>query len=143
VYLMATNGSPNISFRIAVSDIWFGAGSDRTHATGGLQQTNNVAAGSNLGIAGGVLAGISSIPGILVAGAGMKATDDAESIRENFVIKQFQNVTLSPGRSAEGFVYLVQHEPISSASLPPLNIAICNLSNGTTNLLTLPLLKTP
>jgi hypothetical protein len=140
VYIRATNGNSGTTYRIVANDIWFGSAAER-RVSAGLQQTNYVAAGSSLGVAGGVLAGISAVPGILVAGAGMKATDDAESIQENFVIKQFQNVTLTPGRSAEGFVYFVQTAPISINALPPLNIAVCNVSNHTTNLLCIPLIK--
>jgi len=63
----------------------------------------------------------------------MKATDDAESIRENFVIKQFQNVTLPPGKSAEGFVYYGQTGPIQMNALPSINIPVYNLQSQLTN----------
>ena len=64
---------------------------------------------------------------ILVMGLGMKLTDDEESIRENFIIKQFQNVNLAPGKSAEGFVYFVQPRPIALESMPSINIPVIDL----------------
>ena len=134
VYLIVTNGNPGTSYRIISREIWFGTNGDQTwRANSGLVQTNTTAAGSGLAIAGGVVAGLSSVSGIAILGFAMKATDDAESIRENFVIKQFQNVTLPPGKSAEGFVYYGQTGPIQMNALPSINIPVYNLQSQLTN----------
>ena len=135
VYLIVTNGNRGASYRIVAREIWFGAGALHTlHAKSGLSETNSTAADSNLAITGFALAlTTGGAAGIIMAGAGMKAIDDAESIRENFVIKQFQNVTLSPGKSAEGFIYYGQANPISITTLPFINIPVQNLETHQTN----------
>ena len=144
VYLVVKNGNSAVSFRIVSREIWFGSGPENKLVTrSGLEHTNAWAAGSSLAIAGGVVAGISPISGLLIIGGGMKATDDAESIRENFVIKQFQNVTLPPGKSAEGFVYYAQTGPIQINRLPSINIPVCNLQTQQTNTFSLPLGAAP
>jgi hypothetical protein len=140
VYLMVTNGNPEISYRIIANEICFVDGGAQTLKTkSGLVETNTDAAGSGLAIAGGVVAGLSAVSGIAIIGFAMKATDDAESIRENFVIKQFQNVTLNPGRTAEGFVYYGQSSPILLNALPIINIPAHNLKTRETNNFLLPL----
>ena len=134
VYLTAANESTNSSFRIISSTIWFSPGeNDALRVASGIQQTNTSAAGSGLAVAGGVLGSV------LIAGWGMKLTDDAESIRENFVIKQFQNVNLAPGKSAEGFIYFMQNHPISPVSLPWVHIPVLDLQAQVTNTISLPL----
>lgn len=134
VYLMASNGSTNISYRIVSSSIWFSLReNDAQHIKSGLQQTNHSAAGSDVAIAGGVLGSIA------VMGLSMKLTDDEESVRENFVIKQFQNVNLAPGKSVEGFVYFRQPHAISLDSLPSVNIPVEDLQSQITNTISLPL----
>lgn len=136
VYLTAANESTNASFRIISSRIWFSPGeNDAVGVASGIQQTNNSAAGSGVAVAGGALGSI------LIAGWGMKLTDDAESIRENFVIKQFQNINLAPGRSAEGFIYFVQDHPISPASLPWVHVPVLDVQGQLTNTISLPLVS--
>ena len=134
VYVMASNESTNISYRIVSSRIWFSLGeNDALHVKSGILQTNTSAAGSDVAIAGGILGSIG------VLGLSMKLTDDEESIRENFVIKKFQNVNLAPGKSAEGFVYFVQPHPISLDGLPSVNIPVEDLQSQITNTISLPL----
>jgi hypothetical protein len=136
VFIAATNAHSAFSYRIVTHDIWFGAGPNYgVVVKAGVEGSNNVAAGSSQAIAGGVIAGLSPILGIAIVGAGMKATDDAESIRENFVIKQFQNVTLSPGRHAEGFVYFVQTNQVHPDQLPSINIPVRDQQSQGTNVL--------
>jgi hypothetical protein len=138
VYLRASNGNKETTFRIVASNIWFGLGENSAlQVRSGIRQTNTSAAGSNLAVAG------AAAGGILVMGLGMKLTDDEESIRENFVIKQFQNVNLAPGKSAEGFVYFVQPHAISLDSLPVVNVSIQNLQSEVTNTISIPLGATP
>lgn len=135
VYLSVTNSNPDASFRIVTRDIWFAFGDgDVQQARGWQYQTNYSSAGTSVGIAGGAtLAAASTGGGLLLLGIGMKMTDDEESIRENFFIKQFQNVTLTPGKSANGFVYFTQTNPISSEHLPAISIPVQNLQTHQTN----------
>ena len=134
VYLTATNASTNTSYRIAVHSIWFSlAENDAAVVMSGIQQTNTSAAGSDVAVAGGI------VGGIMIMGLGMKLTDDAESIRENFEIKQFQNANLAPGKSAEGFIYFVQPHPISPVSLPWVHVPVLDLQAQVTNTVSLPL----
>jgi hypothetical protein len=141
VYLITSNGSTNMSYKIVSSNIWFSTGlRDARQVKSGLQQTNTSAAGSGVAVAGSIMGGLG---GVLVAGFGMKLTDDEESIRENFVIKQFQNVDLGPGKSAEGFVYFTQPYPIPLESLPSVNIPVVDLKSQATNTISLPLNQLP
>ena len=137
MYLRAANDAPTNTYKIEAGAIWFAvAGNSGLRVKEGMCDTNTTAAGSSLGVAGGASALLSPVAGLLVAGAGMKATDDAESVRENFVIKHFQNVTLSPGKSADGFVYFVQPGPISPACLPCISIPVQDLLRHQTNVFT-------
>jgi hypothetical protein len=145
VYFMATNGNPGASYRIVAREIWFGAGDHHNlHAKSGLLETNTAAASSSLAVAGFGLAFVTGGPaGVFIASAGMKAIDDEESIRENFVIKQFQNVTLLPGKSAAGFIYYGQADPISINALPFINVPVQNLETRQTNTFSISLTRAP
>src|ERR1035441_5483717 len=70
VYLMASNSDSTASYRLVTSHIWFALGhGDGSHVEGGIHQTNTSAAGSGLGVAGGVVAGVSSVAGVVLLGA--------------------------------------------------------------------------
>jgi hypothetical protein len=87
----------------------------------------NLAAANAVGMAGAVAL---SIPMIF---AGGKLTSDAMVVAKNFVDKEWRNQTLSPGQSAQGFVYFMLPEKKTINDVTALEMMLLNVRNQQTS----------
>lgn len=100
VHLKAVNESPGATWLLRLEDIFLADGSG-TPGPSAQSETikSNYAAANAVGMAG---AAVISFPLLIASG---KLTKDAMVKEKNFVDKEWRNQTLSPGQSAEGFLY--------------------------------------
>lgn len=134
VYLKAENRSPDAAWLLRLEDMHLadasGAGGPDGH---GEAIEGDFAAANAVGTAGAVLI---SFPMMF---ASAKLTSDALVKQKNYIDKEWRNQTLSPGQSAEGFVYF--HVPPDDAwsTARSLRLDCLNVRNQQTLTLVVPL----
>jgi hypothetical protein len=94
---------------------------------------SDFAAANSVGMAGAVLI---SLPMMF---AGGKLTSDAMIVQKNFVDNEWHNQTLSPGQSAQGFIYFNLGWKTNRLDTMCLKINCINTYEQSTNIITLPL----
>ncbi len=77
-----------------------------------------------------------AVPGVFMT---MKAASDASVIEKNFVDKEWHNQTLSPGQSAQGFVYYNLDKQPKWADSASLKIDCLNITSQQTNTFNIPM----
>jgi hypothetical protein len=134
VYLRAENRGTNAAWLVTEENMRL---VDRTGGVGMNAQDQGVkgdyAAGNAVAMAGATLI---SLP-LLFAGG--KLTSDAMVVEKNFVDKEWRNQTLSPGQSAEGFIYFNFGQKTNWVDGTSLRIDSLNTRNQQTNTIILPL----
>jgi hypothetical protein len=134
VYVRAENHSPDATWLVNEENMFLvdGAGTAGPNAHDqGVR--GDYAAANAVGMAGAV---VLSLPMLFASG---KLTSDAMVKEKNFVDKEWRNQTLSPGQSAEGFVYFNFGKKTNWIENAALRIDSLNTRNQQTNTVIVPL----
>jgi len=106
LHLEAENRSPTATFLLWKENMALVPGGEANQqAQGLLTPERESPTGKALGSAGAVLVPFSPITALPTLLVGAKLLSDASVIRQSFLTKEFRSQSLSPGRSASGFLY--------------------------------------
>lgn len=99
VHLRVENRSSSSTFLVRKSDFRLSMAGDGERSAADASVDHSSSAGDALALTG---AALGSLPLLFIGG---QLAADAEAVRQNFVTKEFLDTSLSPGRTAEGFIY--------------------------------------
>ena len=134
VHLRAENHATNATWLLTEENMFLLDGSGAILMNAHDQRVKgNFAAADAVGVTGALLIS----PALLVAGG--KLASDAMVVQKNFVDREWHNQTLSPGQSAQGFVYFNLGNKTNWNQAMSLRFDCVNINNQLTNVITLPL----
>ncbi len=137
VHLVVENKNDSSSFILMKDQISFNHIRQKdTMLTGG--QVDGKSSGGETAVVGGavsfVLAPVVLVPVLapVLIFSGFKAMSDSDAIKHNFIVKEFQARTISPGKSIDGFVYFTFPKDNDFLNSWKLILKPMNLSNKST-----------
>jgi len=140
IYLQAENKSADATWLLAEENMSLHVAATNCDMNAHNQKVKGDYSGAQASFAAAIVMEIVfiplAVPGIFMT---MKAASDASVIEKNFVDKEWHNQTLSPGQSAQGFIYFNLDKQPKWANSAILRIDCPNITNQQTNTFTIPL----